>query len=270
MKPIIVFCLLLFLTDKIFLVDNSNLSLGNGNSASINDFRNRRRFTKKIWVLRRRTPSNIINADNRRNSTKSTKVLKCGTPEVIPNFNLNDSGRIINGKTAFPNSWPWLVSIRQSKNSNLYHICAGSLISAQHVLTAAHCVSDFRNNTFAVVIGINKLSESITLENTYLIIRYVIHPGFQPTTLKNDIAILHLNLPVKFSKTILPICLPLSSKKEFLYEKEVVVIGWYLEDIYYKIFLHLDFKGKHKWLQLSNNSIKPTTSNNSANQKLQK
>lgn len=225
MKPIIALCLFI-LTDKIYFVDNSRPSLENGKSLFTNDFRNRSRFTKKIWVIRRRTPSNIINADSRRNSTRSAKNVGCGTPEILPNVDLVKFGRIINGKTAYPNSWPWLVSIRQSKNSNFYHVCAGSLISAQHVLTAAHCVSNFRNNTFAVFVGMNELSERITLENTYLIVRYLIHPDFRPNNFQNDIAILHLNLPVKISKKILPICLPPSNKKEILYEKEVIVIGW--------------------------------------------
>ncbi|RNA07913.1 chymotrypsinogen B [Brachionus plicatilis] len=188
-------------------VDPTRPSLENGSTLRANDSLQRsirNRFTKKIWVKRRRTPPIINNADNKRNSSRSAKYTRCGTPLILPNVNLAASERIINGKIAFPNSWPWLVSIRQSKNSELYHVCAGSLISSQHVLTAAHCVLDYKNTTFAVVIGINNLK-------------------FQPNTLQNDIAILYLNIAVKFSRKILPICLPSSNNKVSIYGKTVMM-----------------------------------------------
>lgn len=58
--------------------------------------------------------------------------------------------RVINGQNASPHSWPWQISLRV----NGRHICGGSLIRNDWVLTAAHCVD--RNPTpsgYTVVVG---------------------------------------------------------------------------------------------------------------------
>ncbi len=40
---------------------------------------------------------------------------------------------------AHPHSWPWQVSVRQFQ-ANWRHICSGTLVAAQWVLTSAKCV----------------------------------------------------------------------------------------------------------------------------------
>lgn len=43
---------------------------------------------------------------------------------------------MVNGRDTAPHSWPWQVSLRKDG----YHICGGSLIRPNWVVTAAHCV----------------------------------------------------------------------------------------------------------------------------------
>lgn len=58
--------------------------------------------------------------------------------------------RVVNGQDASPHSWPWQISLRVNGS----HICGGSLISADWIVTAAHCV--YRNpspSAYTVVVG---------------------------------------------------------------------------------------------------------------------
>ena len=56
----------------------------------------------------------------------------------------------MNGKDAKAHSWPWMVSLRY----NGRHICGGSLIKVNWVVTAAHCVErDRQIGSYTVVVG---------------------------------------------------------------------------------------------------------------------
>ena len=67
------------------------------------------------------------------------------------------SSRVVNGNEATPNSWPWQISLRYRdwpKNGSYGHVCGGSLIENDWVLTAAHCVEyDPDPAAFKVTVG---------------------------------------------------------------------------------------------------------------------
>jgi hypothetical protein len=49
--------------------------------------------------------------------------------------------RIVNGEEASPGKWPWQVSLQIRAGAQYHHFCGGSLIRADWVVTAAHCLT---------------------------------------------------------------------------------------------------------------------------------
>ena len=49
------------------------------------------------------------------------------------------SSRIVGGNEAARGTWPWMAAVIITRN-NKSKLCGGSLITDQHILTAAHCV----------------------------------------------------------------------------------------------------------------------------------
>ncbi|CAH6777623.1 putative inactive serine protease 43 [Phodopus roborovskii] len=106
------------------------------------------------------------------------------------------------GRPSAVRKWPWQVSLQSRKE----HICGGSLISRQWVLTAAHCIYD--QEEYAVLLGDNMLNPE-SGNGTLIPVKDIIYPSnFDLQTLQSDIALALLVSPVNFSSFIQPVCLP--------------------------------------------------------------
>ncbi|XP_076655314.1 venom serine protease Bi-VSP-like isoform X2 [Halictus rubicundus] len=140
--------------------------------------------------------------------------------------------RTISGETDSQfGTYPWIAALGfRSKNNSSEPLwgCGGSLISARHVLTAAHCAVDSR--LYMVRIGDLDLANGndgahpidVDIEQK------IVHPGYKKYRHVNDIAVLRLAQDVPFSVHLHPICLPLDESirnKNFTGEF-VHVVGW--------------------------------------------
>ena len=67
---------------------------------------------------------------------------ECGVPRYA-------ASRVIGGSNARPGSWPWQVAIYYN---NRFH-CGGSLVNANWLVTAAHCVERTSMSGFTIVLG---------------------------------------------------------------------------------------------------------------------
>ncbi|KXJ10614.1 Chymotrypsinogen B [Exaiptasia diaphana] len=132
------------------------------------------------------------------------------------------SARVVNGENASPHAWPWQISLRV----NGQHICGGSLIDADWVVTAAHCVD--RNPSpsgYTVVVGAHHRNGHTQVQEEFRLRQLFKHEGFSMRHLKNDIALIQLERPVKMSSKVNTVCLP-SSGSRAKEGAQCYITGW--------------------------------------------
>ncbi|KAJ1520380.1 hypothetical protein ONE63_003515 [Megalurothrips usitatus] len=115
----------------------------------------------------------------------------------------NESPKIIGGRRAAPGQFPHQISLTYHSS----HICGGSIVSATHVVTAAHCVEDLSAAHLGVVSGAQRSSGD---GQRHRIKSIRIHPGYTGKASdgwKNDIAVITLTAPISFNVFQKPIAL---------------------------------------------------------------
>uniref|UniRef100_UPI00358FA9FA chymotrypsinogen B-like n=1 Tax=Myxine glutinosa TaxID=7769 RepID=UPI00358FA9FA len=126
----------------------------------------------------------------------------CGMAAVPPQPGVS---RLVGGSEAQPHSWPWQVSLQFLGD----HLCGGTVIRADWVLTAAHCVHLLPDETlWEVVAGDHDRRNFEGTEQVRNVSLMQIHDGFDLVTFSNDIALLLLDRPLELGPAVQPACLP--------------------------------------------------------------
>ncbi|XP_014108291.1 PREDICTED: acrosin-like [Pseudopodoces humilis] len=133
----------------------------------------------------------------------------CGLRPMVSDSIPHDYGmtRIVGGTGALPGAWPWMVSIQYPWRSGFEHWCGGSLITAEWVLTAAHCFDKFEKiGILNVVIGVTQLTQPGPEAQVRRIKKLFRHENYRRSDITNDIALLELDEPVQCSPYIQLAC----------------------------------------------------------------
>ncbi|KAJ8668467.1 hypothetical protein QAD02_010130 [Eretmocerus hayati] len=145
-------------------------------------------------------------------SSENLLPSKCG---------IGSPDRIVGGSATAMREYPWMVALEfRTPKEDKKMACGGSLITNQHILTAAHCIKGLSIprgwSLVSVRLGewdtrTNPDCNADTCANQYESIpvkEAIVHELYDPIAQHNDIGIIFMDRPVEFSHDIKPICLP--------------------------------------------------------------
>uniref|UniRef100_A0A3Q1JDE0 coagulation factor Xa n=1 Tax=Anabas testudineus TaxID=64144 RepID=A0A3Q1JDE0_ANATE len=179
-------------------------------------------ITKDVrTVFRYERQNTTVGNTTRLNLINSTESHSNGEEHINPE--MASFTRIVNGEDCPPGECPWQALLLNEDDRGF---CGGTILNEYIILTAAHCMNQSR---YIYV----KVGEFDTLvddnnEATHFVETIVTHNKYKPDTYLNDIALIKLTKPIKFSRFILPACIPEQAfaEKVLMQQPEGIVSGF--------------------------------------------
>ncbi|KAM4702988.1 transmembrane protease serine 5 [Rhinophrynus dorsalis] len=162
---------------------------------------------KQIWQTKRGCISGRV---------VTLKCSECGSR--------SKSSRIIGGSDAGIGRWPWLVSLFRNNK----HVCGGTIVSHQWIVTAAHCVFNYSSpqlTSWSILSGIVSHTFSNPKASASAVQKIIYHQKYDHRSHDYDIALIKLETPLNYSDSVRPVCLP-QYAQEFPTRTECWISGW--------------------------------------------
>ncbi|KAK2816625.1 hypothetical protein Q7C36_022896 [Tachysurus vachellii] len=173
------------------------------------------------------TAFSVVNDEGQDASASIQSALtmrdECNSGSVI-SLSCSDCGevvgedRIVGGTDTTIESWPWQVSLHWDTQ----HVCGGSLISTQWLISAAHCFTGTKElSQWSVVLGQTYITSSgaVSVESILL------NQAYNSVTHDYDIAMVRLASDVLPGASIHPVCLP-PYQLSIMEGDDLFVTGW--------------------------------------------
>ncbi|XP_075145810.1 chymotrypsin-2-like [Haematobia irritans] len=133
------------------------------------------------------------------NSTSVLDDIETAThPNIIKDLSKEVNDSRINGGFVVQQIVPYQVSLQSYRSNRWHHFCGGSIITPNHILTAAHCTHKLRPEDIHVVAGTLTWRQG---GERHRVLAKREHPRFSTSPkLINDVAILKVSPPFNLHK----------------------------------------------------------------------
>jgi secreted trypsin-like serine protease len=170
-----------------------------------------RKSKQNAPVLNPKNPLNQLALQARADEAKKNILVpaQCGRSRFATPL-------IIGGNSAHKGEFPWFGTLFITSNKEPKLLCGASLLSAKHVLTAAHCIERPNEpHMYTVLVGRHNIADGSEVNSqSRKVTKLEIHPDFYRVRRKTadaDIALLKLQSFVQFNDFVQTICLPRAS-----------------------------------------------------------
>lgn len=114
------------------------------------------------------------------------------------------SDKILGGDDAAMGQFPWQASMDWV---NFGHLCGGSILSENFIVTAAHCVEAFNEIPSEITMRVGLTDLAASSEQRAAVKTVYKHEDYDSWNIVNDIAILELAEPLELNENVQPITL---------------------------------------------------------------